>query len=240
MLRALGLTGELAGYAAAADSRLARVLGMSGGVATVLTDDGPLRTGLGGGLLRAVAADSEQAPCAGDWVLLRDWPDHRVTLERVLPRHTALRRDLPDGPVVAANVDLLGVVVRPGPLPGPGTLRRAAALAAAAGAELVLVLTGAERVRDPGAVLAGLSGLLTGPEGRPVRGLAVSTATGAGVARLRELTLGRTLALVGAQRADRLELCRALAGPGVVPLPQAQAAPWLLALPGGGAVVEAG
>jgi ribosome biogenesis GTPase len=239
VLHALGLTGELAGYAAAADSRLGRVLGVPGGVVTVLTEDGPLHAGLGGGLLRAVAADRDTAPCAGDWVLLRDWPDHRVTLERVLPRRTTLRGEAPDGPVVAANVDLVGVLVRPVPLPSAATLRTTLARAAAGGAAPVLVLTGAEHVEDTETLLAGLAMRVAGLGPRPVSRVAVSTSTHAGVEALRDLLEGRTLALVGARAADRAALCRALTG-GTVPLRQPSVAPWLQPLPGGGAVLDAG
>ncbi len=233
MLRALGLTSELAGSARAADSRPGRVLGVSEGVATVLTEDGPVRAGCGGGLLRAVAADPEQAPCAGDWVVLRDWPDRRVTLERVLPRHGTLLREPPPGPL-AANVDLVGLVLAARPAPVPADVRALVERVQDSGAALLLVLARSELVADPDAALAELAALAGGPGEVPA--VAVSVRTGAGLGRLRELAGGRTLALVGAPAAGCAALCRALAGTSVM---RAGPAPWLLPLPGGGAVVAA-
>jgi hypothetical protein len=54
------------------------------GVAVVLTDSGERRASYGGRMLGVVARDRDRAPQPGDWVLLRTWPDGRVTLEECL------------------------------------------------------------------------------------------------------------------------------------------------------------
>jgi ribosome biogenesis GTPase len=50
-----------------------RVLRTDRGICTVMTDkpDGPVRAGLGGGLLVEGARDPAGLPCPGDWVVLR-------------------------------------------------------------------------------------------------------------------------------------------------------------------------
>ncbi len=72
-------------------------------------------------MLTRAAHDPTEAPCAGDWCVLRAWPDHRLTLEHVLPRRTAVVRatagKAAEGQVLCANVDLVGVVVALHPLP---------------------------------------------------------------------------------------------------------------------------
>jgi ribosome biogenesis GTPase len=70
--------------------RPGRAASMDHGVGTVLTADGPVRASVGGGLLSAAAADRTLLPCAGDWLVLRTWPDRRTTIEAVLPRSTAV------------------------------------------------------------------------------------------------------------------------------------------------------
>lgn len=66
------------------------VVGGEPGVAVVLTDRGELRASYGGCLLGRIARDRSCVPRPGDWVVLRRWPDDRVTVEDVWlgePRH---------------------------------------------------------------------------------------------------------------------------------------------------------
>src|SRR5690242_15419773 len=100
----------MARWAAARDATLGRVTRMDAGVLTVLSERGPLRCTYGGQLLGAVAADRVHAPCSGDWCVVREWPDHRLTVERVLPRSTAVT-PATTGPVLCANADLVAVVL---------------------------------------------------------------------------------------------------------------------------------
>lgn len=57
------------------------VTGTETGVCRVLTDRGELRASFGGGMLGLLARDRSRAPQPGDWVVLRAWPDDRVTIE---------------------------------------------------------------------------------------------------------------------------------------------------------------
>ena len=85
------------------------------GLCSVLTADGLVRASLGGAVLDAIAADGLAAPCTGDWVLVRQWPDGPLTVEVVLERRTSIVRaessksSRPQ--LLAANADYAGVVV---------------------------------------------------------------------------------------------------------------------------------
>ena len=52
--------------------------GSTAGWSSVLTEAGPLRASVGGGLLGRMAQDPTEGPCTGDWCVLREWPDHRL------------------------------------------------------------------------------------------------------------------------------------------------------------------
>lgn len=72
---------------------MACVIGEETGVVVCWTSRGVLRASWGGALLAAVARDRSAAPARGDWVLLREWSDHRVTVDRVLGASVADRHD---------------------------------------------------------------------------------------------------------------------------------------------------
>src|SRR5262245_25177540 len=74
------------------DQRPARVTRVDRGVCTVLASAGPERASVAGGLLNDALRNPIALPCTGDWVVLRDWPDQRTTVEAVLPRRTAVVR----------------------------------------------------------------------------------------------------------------------------------------------------
>lgn len=61
------------------------VIGCELGVAVVLTDVGEVRASYGGGMLCRIARDRGCVPQPGDWVVLRRWTDHRVTIEDAWP-----------------------------------------------------------------------------------------------------------------------------------------------------------
>jgi ribosome biogenesis GTPase len=109
----------------AADATAGRVLRVDRGVCTLLTEDGPRRATLGGGLLSRIAADHAEAPCPGDWGVVRRWPDGPLTLERVLPRHSAVPREgAPQGEApAAANVDAVALVVHTDAPPASRVMR---------------------------------------------------------------------------------------------------------------------
>ncbi len=230
------------------DSSPGRVLRADRGVCTVLGSAGVVRASLAGGVLLGAARDPSLLPCAGDWVVLRNWPDRRTTIECVLPRRTALIRRTADkdstGQVLAANMDTVAVVEPMHPAPDDARVERLLALAWESGAQPVLVLSKSDTSPDPAAVARQLARLA--PD---VPVLPVSASLGEGLAELRELVgPGRTLALLGRSGAGKSTLVNALAGAAVMPVQQIRRADGkgrhttayrhLVPVPGGGAVLD--
>jgi ribosome biogenesis GTPase len=118
-------------------------------------------------------------PAVGDWVAVRDRRIHAV-----LPRRTAVTRRTPGTAaheqVLAANVDLVVVVVAPGRDANPRRVERLLALAWESGGQPVVVLGRADLCpewgTDVATELAGLAAVAPG-----VRVLALSCYTGEGV-----------------------------------------------------------
>ena len=230
------------------DSTAGRVLRADRGVCTVLGAGGVTRASLAGGVLLAAANDPARLPCAGDWVVLRHWPDRRVTIECVLPRRSTLIRRTSDkdstGQVLAANMDTVAVVEPIHPEPDDARIERLLALAWDSGAQPVLVLTKADTSRDPLAVARQLAELAPGV---PV--ISVSARDGQGLAHLKTLTAGnRTVALLGRSGAGKSTLVNAMTGTAVMPVQQIRDADGkgrhtttsrnLVPLPEGGAVLD--
>jgi ribosome biogenesis GTPase len=224
VLEAIGYDRHLARWAAAADSRVGRVLRVERGVASVLTEAGEVRTTYGGRMLGWIAQDSTTTPCVGDWAVLRDWPDRRVTLERLVPRRTTLLRGIGASCPIAANIDLAAVVVAADAERDPARLAALVDMARASGAAPLLVMTRCDRVAGVPAHLLGCDVVAT------------SVATGLGVDALRNLVDRHlTLALLGAPEQGRSSLLRALVGDLAVRRgPRRQ----LHLLPSGGAVID--
>ncbi|RYU11039.1 ribosome small subunit-dependent GTPase A [Nocardioides iriomotensis] len=231
----------------AADAAVGRVVRVDRGVASVLTEQGPVRASWGAPVLQRVAHDPTEAPCAGDWCVVRTWPDHRVTVEHVLPRRTAVVRSTAgkaaEGQVVCANVDLVGVVVALHPLPAESRIERLLAMAWQSGARPVLLLTKADLVADGDEVADDVRRLA--PD---VEVIQVSSRTGLGLDRVRELVDGHaTLALVGTSGHGKSSLTNALVGAEVLPTREIRddgrgrhtsVRRELVLLPGGGAVID--
>jgi len=178
----------------------------------------------------------------GDWVLVGGEAVHAV-----LPRRTALvrgagRKDT-RAQVLAANVDVVLVVVALSTAPNPARLDRLLTLACASGAQPVIVLTKADLCptadseRDEVAEAApGVAVLLT------------SVVDGRGLDEVRgQLAPGRTVALLGVSGAGKSSLVNALAGTelmAVAPIRadgkgrHTTAARELLVLPGLGVVLD--
>jgi ribosome biogenesis GTPase len=250
-LYALGWDSDFAsGYARfdRPDHRPARVTRVDRGVCCLLAAEGPVRAGLGGGLLARAARDPLALPCAGDWVVLRTWPDQRATVEAVLNRRTQIVRATAGGQsrgqVLAANLDVAAVVEPMDPMPDSGRIERLLALAWASGAAPVIVLTKADLVRRPGRVAAQVAELAPNV---PV--IMVSGRSGAGLDQLRPLIApGRTLGLLGRSGAGKSTLVNALAGATVMATQAIRRADGrgrhtttyraLIPLPGGGLVLD--
>ncbi|HEV3464993.1 MAG TPA: ribosome small subunit-dependent GTPase A, partial [Actinomycetota bacterium] len=150
-------------------------------------------------------------PAVGDWVAVRDGRIHAV-----LPRRTAVTRRMAGSAtaeqVLAANVDLVMVVVAPGRDANPRRVERLLALAWESGAQPVVVLGRADLCPDWGTdaatELATLAAVAPG-----VRVLALSCYTGEGVDEIAAmLTPGRTAVLLGSSGVGKSTLVNRLAG----------------------------
>lgn len=194
------------------DHRPARVVRVDRGVCSILSAAGAARASTGGALLAAAAADPVALPCAGDWVVVRTWPDARTTIEAVLPRRTAIVRASAGreaaGQVLAANIDTAAAVVPVDPAPDLGRTERLLALAHASGAMPIVIVTKVDLAPDPDALVDHVAAVAPG-----VSVYGVSAATGAGLAALRPLVApGRTLGLLGHSGAGKSTLVNALVG----------------------------
>jgi ribosome biogenesis GTPase / thiamine phosphate phosphatase len=194
------------------DHRPARVTRVDRGVCTVVDADGAHRASVGGGLLCLAASDPVRLPCAGDWVVLRSWPDERTTIEAVLPRRTAIVRAgagaQATAQVLAANVDTAAVVAAVDPEPDLGRIERLLAIAWESGAQPLVILTKVDLAADPQALADEVSRVAP-----KVEVYGVSAHTGAGVELLRPyVRTGRTLGLLGASGSGKSTLVNALAG----------------------------
>lgn len=189
-----------------------RVARVDKGLCTVLGEDGPVRASWSGAVLAAIAADAQSTPCTGDWVALRTWPDDRVTVEAVAPRGASIVRaevsGTSRGQVLAANVDVVAIVVGLDPDPNIGRIERFLALAWESGARPVVILTKSDLVTDAASVAEDVA---TAAPGADV--LVCSATTGEGLGSVRELLAGnRTMAMLGASGAGKSSLVNALAG----------------------------
>jgi ribosome biogenesis GTPase len=230
------------------DASAGRVLRADRGVCTVLGETGVTRASLAGNVLLTAARDPARLPCAGDWVVLRHWPDRRVTVECVLPRRTTLIRRTSDkdstGQVLAANMDTVAVVEPIHPEPDDARIERLLALAWESGAKPLLILTKSDMTADPHAIARQVAELAPGV---PVVPLSVRLQ--AGIEDVRAYARpGRTLALLGRSGAGKSTLVNALAGTPVMPVQQIRdvdgkgrhttAYRNLVLLPNGGAVLD--
>ncbi len=250
-LASIGWDADLASAYARYDrpgQRPARVTRVDRGIATVISATGTDRASLGGGHLIKASRDPLALPCAGDWAVIRTWPDRRVTLEAVLPRRTQLLRANSNaesrGQVLAANIDVAAVVEPMDPSPDPGRIERLLSLAWDSGARPILLLTKADLARDPEAVAAQIAE--TAPA---IAVFPVSVETGLHLDRLRAyIGPGETLGLVGTSGSGKSSLVNALAGVHVMETQQIRDSDGrgrhtttyrsLIPLPSGGAVLD--
>lgn len=183
---------EVAGAAAAAPGRVVRHDGVA---LTVATPDGvdqyPMRV--------------DGSVAVGDWVVVADG-----VVTAVLPRRSLLRRRDPDKGVeqlLAANVDVVGVVCGLDRPVKDGRIQRATLLAHDAGAEPLVVLTKADLLDDHGPIVADVE---AGSPGAEVA--VVASPEGSGIDDLRTRLSGRTVVLIGESGAGKSTLVNALSG----------------------------
>ncbi|NDL56247.1 ribosome small subunit-dependent GTPase A [Phytoactinopolyspora mesophila] len=246
----LGWSAEIAHAFApyAGSHHLARVSRVERGGAEVITDEGQIQATYGGDILAAAAADRSWHPAVGDWVALRYWPDGRITIDAILPRHTAMVRDGADrtshAQVVAANVDVVVIVEHLDPEPDLGRIERLLVLAWASGATPLVVLTKADLVPAPEVLRDDVAAVALG-----VDVLAVSAPDAEGLDDVRNwLGDNRTMTFVGPSGAGKSTLVNALAGAEVMPTGEVRASDGkgrhttthreLIMLPGGGVVID--
>jgi ribosome biogenesis GTPase len=230
------------------DHRPGRITRVDRGVCSVITVEGAHRASLGGCLLVAAAQDPVRLPCAGDWVVMRAWPDERTTIEAVLPRRTAVVRAGAGAAalaqVLAANLDAAAVVEPVDPAPDLGRIERLLALAWESGATPVVVLTKMDQAAHPKIIVEEVAEVAPGVA---VHGVSATEAVG--LEQLRPyVAVGRTLGLLGQSGAGKSSLVNALVGAAVMGTQTIRRAdgrgrhttPYraLVPIPGGGAVVD--
>lgn len=237
-------TEQARGLSADAVGRVSRV---DRGVCTVLTADGSTRASVGGDLLDAMAHDSTETPCTGDWVTLRHWPDDRSTVEAVLDRRSSIVRADPApgsrGQVLAANMTHVGVVAGLDQIPTMTKLERLLTIGWQSGATPIILLTKADLAADAAEIGSDVAAATPG-----VDVVCCSTVTGEGLdqvgARLGPTT---TLALMGSSGAGKSSLVNALVGAEVLTTKQIRSdgrgrhtsvRRELVVIPGGGAVID--
>jgi ribosome biogenesis GTPase len=201
MLEAFGWDAEWAALAAARTGEPARV---------VRADGGRVLLAAGAGEVRATGP----ALVTGDWTQYLPAADPAETGTAVrLPRRTELVRGAggraASRQVLAANVDLVYILVSLAAPPNAGRLARLLAVAWDSGARPVVVLTKADLAE--GTAVAERDEVAETTLGAPV--LLASTVDGRGLAELRAmLRPGRTAALLGVSGAGKSSLRNALAG----------------------------
>lgn len=194
----------------------ARVLRQERDLYRVVTARGE-RVALLAGRLRHETSLRDALPVPGDWVAVRSPAGDRATIQRCLPRRSALLRKAAGGPMaaqaLAANLDAALVVTAPDRDLNPRRLERYLAMVRAGGVSPHLVLNKVDLYPDEGARLDALEEELArlAPE-VPVH--RVSAQTGLGVPGLLEAAFGpgRSVALIGSSGVGKSTLCNTLFG----------------------------
>jgi len=225
-----------------------RVLAASRGLALVRTETGETLASPSGRLRQRLQAE-DLLLCAGDWLALEPQPGGgRALVHDLLPRGPRLARQ-EAGPggraqVLAANLDVVFLVMGLDRNFNPGRMERLLALAGAGGVRPVILLTKRDLNPQAEALRARMEDLAPGV---PV--LTLATPAGEGLPEARAfLPPGATGALVGSSGAGKSTLLNALMG-GTVNRAQAvresddrgrhtTTARELFLLPGGGCLID--
>jgi ribosome biogenesis GTPase len=214
----------------------------------VYVEEGELEAVLAGRLKHRASSRAE-LPAVGDWVALRRRPGHeRATITAILPRRSRFSRRLAgqitDEQVVAANVDVLFLVMG---LDGDFSVRRLErylVLALEGGASPVVLLTKPDLAPDCSARTAAVQAVCGSA---PVH--VVSPKSGTGIDQVGVyLTAGRTAALLGSSGVGKTTIINRLVGQDVRRTREVRSSDSkgrhttthreLIALPGGGLIID--
>ncbi len=176
------------------------------------TTSGDIRGRHSGKLLHEAAGRSAMA-AVGDWVAIRTQPGERTaTIEAILPRRTRFSRkaagELTEQQVVAANIDVVFIVMGLDRDYNPRRLERYLVLAQDSGATPQVLLSKADLVDDVAPRIAECQAVAPGADI-----YAVSVRDGRGLDRVRAaLPPGHTGALLGSSGAGKSTLINQLIG----------------------------
>ena len=239
-LTALGWNGSLetAFAEATRDGRRGLVIRVDGRVVTVLTDAGQQRAPLAAALS---GVPDDGGITTGDWLVIEGG-----VAVHLLPRRSVLMRRAAGiataGQAVAANIDLVFITVALGAPLSLRRIERALAMAWSSGAAPVVLLTKSDLSADVDADLRAARSVAGGTEV-----IAVS-ASGAGLARLREVLLeGLVAVLVGPSGTGKSTLVNRLSGNETLATGEVRAdgkgrhtttRRELIELPGGGLIID--
>lgn len=183
------------------EAQIARVVIVHGGHAEVMSASGTEN------VTETVLFSStlDTTPVAGDWVAVL-----QGTIVEVAPRRTSMARPDPGGnrtQVLAANIDLILVVVAADPIPSLNAIERMQVMAWDSGATPVLVLTKADQCSDLDEVLEHVAPVISGLET-----IVTSITDGRGLSLLHDRVENLTTTMLGASGAGKTSLLNALHG----------------------------
>jgi ribosome biogenesis GTPase len=189
----------------------ARVMAEDRGSYVVRTAAGERRAAITGRFRHEAGTDPSVYPAVGDWVAIDGGPDD-AAIHAVLARSTAIVRQAPgkrtEAQVVGANVDVVFIVVSLNLDLNMRRLERYLAVAWESGAEPVVLLSKADLVDDPTALLAEVEQIAVG-----ATILTISAVDGRGLDEVRaRISSGRTVAFVGSSGVGKSTLLNVLAG----------------------------
>lgn len=172
----------------------------------VLTEEGPVTTGISGAMKKL-----GRFPAVGDFVVLHSPPESGATMiVDILPRKTSFARGAAGqegtSQVIAANADTVFIMTAAGHDLNARRVERYLALAHASGARPVILINKADLADDP-ARLA--DGIITAAAGIPV--IALSAMSGDGVRELDQYLIpGTTVVLTGSSGVGKSTLINRL------------------------------
>ena len=187
----------------------------------VLVAEGELQAQHSGRILHRATGRHELA-AVGDWVAVRQTAGEKTgTIEAILPRRSKFSRkvagELTEEQVVAANIDVVFLVMGLDRDFNPRRLERYLLMAYESGAIPVVILTKADLVEDAAERCAELASIAPGTAVHALTAIARTLPTGEVVppdvgVLFQYLSRGRTAALLGSSGAGKSTLINAISG----------------------------